>query len=46
MTKRILAFGCAVAMCATMLVGCGTPSGPNGVVRVYNWGEYIDTDSF
>ena len=46
MTKRILAFGCAVAMCATMLVGCGTPSGPNGVVRVYNWGEYIDTDLF
>ena len=46
MTKRISAFGCAVAMCATMLVGCGTPSGPNGVVRVYNWGEYIDTRFF
>ncbi len=44
MVKRILAFGCAVAMCATLLSGCSAPSGPNGVVRVYNWGEYIDTD--
>lgn len=43
MVKRIFALSCAAAMLCTMLAGCGS-SAPNGVVRVYNWGEYIDMD--
>ena len=38
----------SVVICAVMLVclfsGCGGSKTPNGVVNVYNWGEYIDTD--
>ena len=44
MKKRILLVcGCLAA--ATMFTGCGGSSaGENGVVNVYNWGEYIDED--
>lgn len=38
----------SVVICAVMLIclfsGCGGSKTPNGVVNVYNWGEYIDTD--
>ncbi len=38
----------SIVICAVMLVclfsGCGGSKTPNGVVNVYNWGEYIDTD--
>lgn len=46
MKKRIFAALCASAMLCTLLAGCGGGSAqaPNGVVNVYNWGEYIDTD--
>jgi spermidine/putrescine transport system substrate-binding protein len=43
MKKRIVALLCAAVMTATLFTGCGTKS-TNGVVSVYNWGEYIDTD--
>ena len=44
MKKRISAFLCAALMLCTLLAGCGSNSAPNGIVRVYNWGEYIDMD--
>lgn len=28
-----------------MIGGCGSKSGENGVVIVYNWGEYVDPDT-
>ncbi len=38
--------GIALLLCgclaAASLSGCGSESGENGVVRVFNWGEYID----
>lgn len=45
MKKRIFAVLCAGAMLCGMLSGCGGGStATNGVVNVYNWGEYIDMD--
>ena len=44
MKKRISAFLCAALMLCTLLAGCGSNSAPNGIGRVYNWGEYIDMD--
>ena len=45
MKKRIFAVLCAGVMLCGMLSGCGGGSqATNGVVNVYNWGEYIDTD--
>lgn len=38
----------ALAFCAalsTILTGCGSSSGENGEVIVYNWGEYIDPET-
>ena len=38
----------SLVICAVMLVclfsGCGGKTASKGVVNVYNWGEYIDTD--
>ena len=38
----------SIVICAVMLVclfsGCGGGKASKGVVNVYNWGEYIDTD--
>ncbi len=38
----------SIVICAVMLVclfsGCGSKTASKGVVNVYNWGEYIDTD--
>ncbi len=42
--KKILATILLVCMSAISLVGCGSKGGENGVVYVYNWGEYIDPD--
>lgn len=45
MKKRLFALLCAAAMLCTAFSGCsGSSDAPNGVVSVYNWGEYIDTD--
>lgn len=45
MKKRIFSALCAALMLASLLSACGggEQSG-NGVVNVYNWGEYIDDD--
>ena len=45
MKKRIFSALCAGAMLCSLLSACGgSAQGVNGVVNVYNWGEYIDTD--
>ncbi len=48
MKKSVFTIFLAAALLATMcfaLVGCGSSSSAsNGVVNVYNWGEYIDED--
>lgn len=44
MKKRILTLAFIVTMIAS-LVGCGSKSGENGQVIVYNWGEYIDPET-
>lgn len=44
MVKRVFSVLCAAAILCPVLTGCGTTSAPNGVVSVYNWGEYIDMD--
>ena len=47
MKKRIFSALCAGAMLCSLLSACGgSAQGVNGVVNVYNWGEYIDTDLF
>ena len=41
--KKTLALLLSAGLMATLLAGCGNGStGENGVVNVYNWGEYID----
>ena len=47
MKKRIAVLLCLTCFCLFCLAGCGKGnggSGDNGVVRVYNWGEYIDEE--
>ena len=44
MKKRIFAALCAAAMLGTLFTGCGSSQAVNGVVNVYNWGGYIETD--
>ena len=40
----VLLLGCTLA--ASALTGCGSEkSGENGVVYVYNWGEYVDPET-
>ncbi len=43
--KRIVALLLAVGMCATLICGCQSSTNENGVVYVYNWGEYIDPET-
>jgi spermidine/putrescine transport system substrate-binding protein/spermidine/putrescine transport system permease protein len=44
--KKALALAlCSTMLAATALTGCGSSSGENGEVYVYNWGEYIDPDT-
>ncbi len=41
--KKVLALLLSAGLMVTLLAGCGGEStGENGVVNVYNWGEYID----
>ena len=41
--KKVLALFLSAGLMVTLLAGCGGEStGENGVVNVYNWGEYID----
>lgn len=42
--RKKFTFLCAALSCM-LLNGCGTQSGENGVVIVYNWGEYVDPDT-
>ena len=43
MKKKLLSLALASASLLTLtLTGCSSSSGSNGVVNVYNWGEYID----
>ncbi len=45
MKKRLLAAGMVLALCVSCLAGCGGEKKEDkGVVRVYNWGEYIDEE--
>lgn len=46
MKRRFFALLCAAAMISTSFAGCGSSKSTNGVVSVYNWGEYIDTSLF
>jgi spermidine/putrescine-binding protein len=42
--KKGIALLAAMAVATTLIGGCGSSSGENGEVVVYNWGEYIDPD--
>ena len=46
MKKKALSLLLAGVMCLCLLAGCGGTAATNGVVSVYNWGEYMDTDLF
>ncbi len=43
--KKIVSLLLSVAICAMVLSACGSSGGENGVVYVYNWGEYIDPET-
>ncbi|MBQ6696899.1 MAG: ABC transporter substrate-binding protein [Lachnospiraceae bacterium] len=43
-TKWIGALLCGIVATA-LFTGCGSQGGENGVVYVYNWGEYIDPET-
>lgn len=43
--KKILALLLCSITCMAMFTGCGSDSGTNGEVYVYNWGEYIDPET-
>jgi spermidine/putrescine transport system substrate-binding protein len=40
--KKTIAIVISAMMLVCLFSGCGGGSGKNGVVNVYNWGEYID----
>ena len=44
MRKLIGALLCGIVATA-LFTGCGSKGGENGVVYVYNWGEYIDPET-
>jgi len=43
--KRLLAALLCGVVATALLTGCGDKGGENGVVYVYNWGEYIDPET-
>lgn len=43
--KKVTAFFLSMVLAVSLLTGCGSQSGENGEVYVYNWGEYIDTET-
>lgn len=43
--KKYLITIITAAVAALMAAGCGSVGGENGVVIVYNWGEYVDPDT-
>ncbi len=45
MKKKLIAWSLSAASLLS-LAACGSGEGENGVVNVYNWGEYIDTSIF
>lgn len=42
--KRTISVIISTVMLLTLFAGCGGSKTSNGVVNVYNWGEYIDMD--
>ena len=42
--KKVISVVISTVMLMCLFAGCGGSKTPNGVVNVYNWGEYIDTD--
>ncbi|MCD2491799.1 spermidine/putrescine ABC transporter substrate-binding protein [Lacrimispora sp. NSJ-141] len=45
MKKKIMIFVLAVSLCLSCLAGCGGgKKNSKGVVKIYNWGEYIDEE--
>ena len=42
--KKIVSVVICTLMLMSLFAGCGGSKTPNGVVNVYNWGEYIDTN--
>ena len=43
--KRIIAVALISALGMSLLSACASDEGENGVVYVYNWGEYIDPET-
>lgn len=44
--KKLTAFILCFVTAAVLLTGCGAqPQGENGVIYVYNWGEYMDPET-
>ncbi len=43
--KKWIAFTLCAILTSTVLTGCGADKYPNGKVYVFNWGEYIDTET-
>lgn len=42
--KKIALLLLSAVLLVSVFAGCGGSTGENGVVNVYNWGEYIDLD--
>ena len=45
MMKKYLCFVLSLLAVLSLLTGCGSASGENGEVIVFNWGEYIDPET-
>lgn len=43
--KKLLAALLCGAVSMALFTGCGSKGGENGIVYVYNWGEYIDPET-
>jgi len=41
--KKVFSVASVLGLCASMLAGCGSGGGSKPTLKVYSWGEYIDT---
>lgn len=41
--KKIFGAAAVLGLCASMLAGCGSGGGNKPTLKVYSWGEYLDT---